>query len=236
MSKTRRESQHAAIRAEIKKYARLSMQQEGAAGLSIRGIGRQMELTAPAFYHYYPNRDALLTDLITDAFNALADTLEQVRTQSAAQPPAAQLLQVLLAYRAWAMAHPVDFGLIYGTPVPGYDAPQDVTVPAATRTFIIIASLIAMAIAAPGVSPQPEYSRIPEKMELSMENLSGQMAAFGIHLPRLALYLTTVGWPRIHGIIILELFNHIQPVVGDVDIFYRIQVEDMLRAMGLKEF
>jgi AcrR family transcriptional regulator len=236
MSKTRQEEQHAAVREEIKKFARLIMEKEGTANVSIRGIGRQMKLTAPALYHYYPNRDALVTDLIFDAYNALADALEHARDLSSNLPLAEQLLNVLMAYRAWALQHPVDFELIYGNPIPGYGAPQEVTGPAANRTFIIIAGLVTRAMESSDFTPRPEYSRIPEEMGDSIRKLAGEMAAGGVALPELALYLTAVGWPRIHGIIMLELFNHIQPVIGGVDNFYRVQVEDMIRAMGLKEY
>lgn len=51
-------------------------------------------------------------------------------------------------------------------------------------------------------------------------------------IPPLPLYLTIVGWSRIHGIIMLELFNHLQPVVGDVSAFYRAEVENLLKALG----
>jgi hypothetical protein len=86
-------------------------------------------------------------------------------------------------------------------------------VKAATRNFLIVAELIAQAIGTP--LHRPEYSSVPEEMRLAMQELGRQLAETGVHLPQLALYLTTVGWPRIHGILMLELFNHIQPVVGD---------------------
>jgi AcrR family transcriptional regulator len=233
MSKVRREEQHAAIRAEIKNAARRLMEKEGTAGISIRAIGREMDMTAPALYHYYPSRDALITDLILDAFGALADRLEQTRQNSLDLRPVEQLREVLLVYRQWAMAYPVDFQLIYGNPIPSYQAPEESTGPAATRSFIIIAGLIAQVMQAPGFSPQPEYSRIPAELEPYFQELNRQVQEMGAHLPLLALYLTTVGWPLIHGIIMLELFNHLQPVVGDVDAFYRSEVENLLHRMGM---
>lgn len=233
MSKARREEHHASIRAEIKAAARHLMQLEGTAGISIRGIGRQMEITAPALYHYYASRDTLLTDLIVDAFNALADALEKAQDDSAGLPPAGQLMSVLLAYRTWALAHPIDFQLIYGNPIPGYEAPDETTVPATTRSFLVIGELIASALETTSRTPRPEYTRIPEELEGFIQAMCDQLVESGAHLAPLACYLTAVGWPRIHGVIMLELFNHIQPVVGDVNTFYRIQIEDMLRAMGL---
>lgn len=234
MSKIRSEAQRAATREEIKITARRIMGREGTANISIRGIGREMQITAPALYHYYPSRDALITDLVLDAFTALADALEWARDNSVDQSPGSQLLTVLLAYREWALAHPIDFQLIYGNPIPGYQAPAEMTVPAATRSFIIIAGLIARVIQDIPFSPRPEYSLVPVRLVSNFEDLASQIGGSGDRLPELALYLTTVGWPRIHGIIMLELFHHIQPVAGDMDAFYQIQVEDMLRSMGLQ--
>jgi AcrR family transcriptional regulator len=239
MSKVRREEQHTAIRAEFKSAAHRLMEKEGTAGISIRAIGREMDMSAPAIYHYYPNQEALITDLILDAFGALADRLEQTRQNCAELPAVEQLRKVLLAYREWALAYPIDFQLIYGNPIPGYTAPEESTEPAATRSFIIIAGLIAQVIETPGFSPQLEYSRIPVQLEPHFQELGRQLAQMGFDtapaLPELALYLTSVGWPVIHGIIMLELFNHLQPVVGDVDAFYYGEVENLLRRLGMKE-
>jgi len=233
MSRARREEQHASIREEIKGAARRLMEQEGTAGISIRGIGRAMDLTAPALYHYYANRDALITDLIVDAFNALAEELERTRDDARGLAVQAQLMQVLLAYREWARKYPIDFQLIYGNPIPGYQAPEEITVPPANRGFLLIAGLISRCLESGSASPRPEYAAVPPKIEPVMDEMARQFSGPEQRFLPLALYLTTVGWPRIHGIIMLELFNHIQPVVGDVDLFYRIQLEDMARSMGL---
>ncbi|MDR3573255.1 MAG: TetR/AcrR family transcriptional regulator [Anaerolineaceae bacterium] len=235
MSKIRREEQHAAIRAEIKGAARRLMEKEGTAGISIRAIGREMDMTAPALYHYYPSRDALITDLILDAFGALADQLGKTRQDCYKLTAVKQLRHVLLAYRGWALACPIDFQLIYGNPIPGYQAPEERTVPAATRSFIVIASLIAQVMETPDFSPQPEYSRVPPELVPHFERLSRQLHEMGVDLPQMALYTTTVGWPLIHGIIMLELFHHLQPVVGDVDALYRSEIENLLRRMGMLE-
>lgn len=233
MSRTRKEGQHAAIRAEIKAAARRLMEQEGTAGVSIRAIGRELDLTAPALYHYYLNRDALITDLILDAFNALADALEGARDTASAHSCQEQLIAVLLAYRDWALAHPVDFQLIYGNPIPGYQAPEEITVPAATRSFVILSALITRCLESGRLNPRPEYAAVPPEMSEIMQAQADQLSGPDLRLLPLALYLTAVGWPRIHGIIMLELFNHLQPVVGDSDRFYRIQIEDLLRSMGI---
>lgn len=229
MARTRRERQYAATLDEIKATARQVMLREGSAGLSLREIARTMGMTAPALYHYFPNRDALVTALIVDAFNALADALEQARVGTPG-PAAAQLLAAMHAYRAWALAHPADFGLIYGNPIPGYEAPRDATVPAAARSLRVFVTMIGAALASGELQPAPAYQSVPPGLAAHLAELPLVGAAAG---DLRALYLATLAWPRIHGSIMLELFNHLQPVVGDTAAFYQIQAEDLLRGFGL---
>jgi AcrR family transcriptional regulator len=95
----------------IKQAARAQMVQHGTAGISLRGIARELDITAPAIYNYYPRLDDLITALIVDAFIALADASRPPRTPSS---PAAgwPILASCLAYREWAIAHRWTFQLI----------------------------------------------------------------------------------------------------------------------------
>jgi AcrR family transcriptional regulator len=230
MNETRRQKQRAAVNEEIKEVARRLMVEQGTAGVSLRAIARQMDMSAPALYHYFANREALITALIVDAFNALADHVEQAREAAGSRPLGERLMAVLLAYRQWALANPVDFELIYGNPIPGYDAPQEVTAPAAARGLAALAELIAEVGQGRGPAAE-EYQVIPPELEPFFQALQKRE---GYDAPLLALYLAAVAWSRVHGILMLELVNQLQPLVGDGELFYRSQVEAMLRGMGLK--
>jgi hypothetical protein len=74
-----------------------------------------------------------------------------------------------------------------------------------------------------------EYSSIPPEVQAALEEM---ITHEGYEIPPLPLYFTIVGWSRIHGIIMLELFNHLQPVVGGVSAFYRAEVENLLKTLG----
>ena len=104
----------------IKAVARQQMAEHGTAGLSLRGIAREMGITAPAIYNYFPRLDDLITALIVDAFTALADAIEAAESAVQSEACGPKILASCLAYREWAIAHPVDFQLIYGNPIPGY--------------------------------------------------------------------------------------------------------------------
>lgn len=230
MARKRNEQLNEAMALEIKTVARRLMAEEGTNGLSIRGIAKVLEISPPAIYHYFASLDDLITALIVDGFNALADALEAARAQSAAPTPGGQLFDVLLAYRQWAIEHPVDFQLIYGNPIPGYIAPREVTVPAVVRTFVVIIGLIEQALQA-GELSLPSHIIIPPALETHYQSL---IERDNYPVSIIAFHIAMMGWIRIHGVIMLELFNHIQPTVGDVAVFYETQIRHLLREFGLK--
>jgi AcrR family transcriptional regulator len=231
MPRKRQEQQHETNRNEILEIARRHMAEGGAAALSMRSIAAEMDMTAPALYRYFTNRDAIITELILAAYNALADAMEAGRDNQPADDYYGQITAVLTAYRSWARAHPVDFALIYGNPIPGYHAPAELTIAAARRGFEIVASIIGDAMAAEQFAPSPDYQAIPPETAAYLTEL---IQHEGYSIPLLALYLTVVGWARIHGILMLELFEHIQPVIGDVGAFYQHEVHNTLIQLGFK--
>ncbi len=207
------------------------MAQHGTAGLSVRAIARELEMLPSGIYHYYPSLDDLITALIVDNFNALADALAAARDNAAHQTVAEQLTAVLLAYRQWAVEHPVDFQLIYGNPIPGYAAPREVTVPPVIRGFTVIVGLIEHLLQTGEAVPLPPYDTLPPAVAVHIQAL---IERDGYPVSSLALYLGMVGWGQLHGVIMLELFQHLQPVVGDVDAHYRAQVDNLLAMMGIQ--
>ncbi|MFF5080300.1 TetR/AcrR family transcriptional regulator [Actinoplanes sp. NPDC000266] len=123
---------------EIKAVAKRHLVTDGA-NLSLRAVARDMGMASSAVYRYFASRDELLTALIIDAYNAVGDAAER-----AAAAPAGDLdrfLGATHAVRDWALANPHEWALIYGSPVPGYEAPQD-TVGPATRVILLIAGIV----------------------------------------------------------------------------------------------
>src|SRR5262245_25193306 len=103
MPTTRQANRRSATRQEILDTARAQIAAAGAAALSLRAIARQMQLTAPALYRYFADRDALVTALIVDAFHSLADSLAAARDAETQAGMGKRLLEIALAYRAWAL-------------------------------------------------------------------------------------------------------------------------------------
>ena len=232
MAEKRREKLRLATQTEIKDIARKLMAEHGTAGLGLRAIAREMDVTAPAIYRYFPSLDDLITELIIENFTALAAAMAEGEASAPKTDYAGRLMGMLMAYRRWALDHPIDFQLIYGNPIPGYVAPAERTMPAARRGFDVVVEILAGALAAGAIIPPPEYEALPETISAQ---LAGVNAHEGYDVPVVVLYLATVGWTRIHGIVMLELFDDIQPVLGDTEAFYRFEMHMLLKQLGYQE-
>jgi AcrR family transcriptional regulator len=215
---------------QIKREARKQMAQYGTAGIALRGIARELGITAPAIYNYYPRLDDLITALIVDAFNDLADAIQSAEEAEAAPGCGPKIIASCMAYREWAVTHPVDFQLIYGNPIPGYHAPAEITVPLARRPFDGLFRLFLEAYQTGELVVPAEYAPVPATITAHVGAWPPQA---GYTFPDALLCLLMRGWARIHGMVMLELFGHIGPVVGDTSAFYRYEMEALMRRLGL---
>jgi AcrR family transcriptional regulator len=231
MMKSLVEERHENAREEIKQVARKQMAEKGTASVGLRAIARELGLTAPAIYRYFPSLDDLILALIVDGFNDLADALEIADTTQPRDDYYNRLMTVLLAYRTWALAHPTDFQLIYGNPIPGFHAPPEITVPAVQRGFVVVITILVEALQAGKAHPSPEYLNVPPTVERTFLDI---IEKDGYPITPQMLYLGITCWTRIHGMIMLELFHHLGPTVGDTDAFYCAEIERTVKAMGLQ--
>jgi AcrR family transcriptional regulator len=215
----------------IKAIARQQMIAHGTAGISLRGIARDMGITAPAIYNYYPRLDDLITALLVDAFNGLADSIDSAITSAGTHRE--QLLQGSNAYRSWANANKADFQLIYGNPIPNYEAPREVTVPLATRPLVSFYRVMMEAYQANRLNIPPEYASVPKSIEDYVSDFLYPQYPQTMEMPMSLYYLMTVLWTRIHGTVMLEIFGHLEPSLGDVDIFFEQEIGIFLNRLGL---
>jgi AcrR family transcriptional regulator len=125
---------------EIKTIARQHLASEGA-NLSLRAVARDLGVVSSALYRYFASRDDLLTALILDAYNALGTAVEAADAAVDPDDLTGRWLAVCHAVRDWALATPHEYALIYGSPVPGYRAPED-TVAAATRSVAVLGGIL----------------------------------------------------------------------------------------------
>jgi hypothetical protein len=145
--------------------------------------------------------------------------------------PADRIEAMALAYREWAVAHPVDFQLIYGNPIPGYVAPAEITAPLALSAFLGMFRWYMSAYSAGQLRVPAEYAQPPKQIETILAQLRQDS---GEPVPAEIVALLASSWARIHGLIMLELFEHLQPLVGDPAEFYAYEVRALLQRLGLR--
>jgi hypothetical protein len=172
--------------------------------------------------------------LIVDAFNALSDVMEQAPRGIPVEQYGQRLLAVMLAYRDWALAHPTDFQLIYGNPIPGYRAPENVTTPAAQRGFAVILTILQEAHTAGLLQNLPGYQNLPAGLTIALPPAARDGGSGLVFLPEI-IHLGVAGWYRIHGLILLELFHHTTPLFSDTGLLYRYESIQFLKDAGLFE-
>ncbi|GAA4833742.1 TetR/AcrR family transcriptional regulator [Kitasatospora terrestris] len=203
-AKTPRERYRAQVRDEIKQHAWEQIATAGASALSLNAIAKRMGLSGPALYRYYANRDELITELVRDAYRSLADTFR------AHGDAGADLAALARALRAWALDDPQRYLLVYGTPVPGYQAPEDTT-----RIAGEIMAVLLDACAGLPLTPT-EFD----------EHLDDHRAWAGDHpAPSSVLRRAVTFWTRLHGVLSLELAGHFAGMGFDPARLYAAEVD-----------
>ncbi|MBA3338271.1 MAG: TetR/AcrR family transcriptional regulator, partial [Geodermatophilaceae bacterium] len=136
--RTARQRARTELTGEITRSARAQLAEHGAAGLSLRAVARELGMVSSALYRYFPSRDELLTALILEAYGSLADAGAAAQARVSRTDYRRRWLVTCRAVRRWAIAHPHEYALIYGSPVPGYMAPQETIEPAARVMLLFV--------------------------------------------------------------------------------------------------
>jgi AcrR family transcriptional regulator len=231
MKSERRKRLHDATREEIKEVAWQQIAKDGAAALSLRSIAKQLDLTSPALYHYYPNRDALVNDLVEDAFHLLASSVEQARDSLPPEDHAKRFLAIGAAYSDWAHAYPQRYVLIFGAPIPNYQPSMDSIQPAANRALGVLVNVIGEAWRAGKIHLPPYYQELTPLLRTQLEESKRKA---GLDYPVQVLYLALIAWCRIHGIVSLELRQQFPPMADAAEIF-QLEAIAFLKQIGIGE-
>ena len=202
---------------EILTVARRHLAEQGAAALSLRAVARDVGMVSSAIYRYYASRDELLTALIVEAFDAVGEAAEQADAARPRDDLVGRWLAVARAVRRWAIANPQQYALVYGSPVPGYAAPQDTVDPAARVSLVLLGILVDGAAA--GVL---EDERIETSRAVRADLARLRAVAPGV--PDGVLVRGLAAWTGLFGHISYELFGHLHGVIDDYDGFFDLQM------------
>jgi len=228
-SPTRRERLRTATVAEIKDLARRLLVTGGPTAISLRAIAREMGMTAPAIYRYFPSLDALVVELTEDLYDELRESIEAARDgcpadgSAAEASPLAQLAEMARAFRRWSIAHPAEFGLMFGNPVPGVATFEDgcVTPDHAGARFgaPFLAGFARVWQRAP--FPTPPAALIEARLG---PHLAPYTAQHGTDLPVQVIYAYLSAWTRLYGLVAMEVFGHLQWAVTEVEPLFEVEL------------
>jgi AcrR family transcriptional regulator len=218
----------AEMTSEIKDVARRHLASDGA-NLSLRAVARDMGMVSSALYRYFASRDDLLTALILDAYNALGETVEAA---DAAVTDRGRLRERWLssarAVRGWALANPAEYALLYGSPVPGYAAPQD-TVAAAARTPAVLVRILSDGFASGALAAGQVGGRMTPAVRADLARTAEGIAP---GLPEDLLMVGTTTWVHLFGVVSFELFGQFNNVIDARAEYFDEQMELMADLVG----
>lgn len=217
----KRERNRAEVMAQIMAAGRRELAEHGADGLSLRAVAREIGMVSSAVYRYVASRDELLTLLIIESYNAVGLAAE--RAVDSGGTAAERFVAVARAILEWSRAHPHEFALLHGSPVPGYRAPEDTVIPG-TRVPTAMLGLLIEEYAEGRVPPPPPELDPPVSAELSGQ-LDVVRGFFGVEIPDGVLLRGMSAWTQVYGLIGFELFGQFKNTFEPADDFLDYQFQ-----------
>jgi AcrR family transcriptional regulator len=211
---------------DIKAAAKQRLADEGP-NLSLRAVARDIGVVSSAVYRYFASRDELLTALIIDAYDDMGEAVERAESAAPRRDVGARWMALGRALRSWALEHPHEYALLYGSPVPGYAAPQD-TVGPASRPVLVLASIL-RDHARRGTAQAAD--RLPRAVRTDLERI---IALPGFEdIPPAVLARGMTAWAQVFGSVSFELFGRLTGGITDYEAYFEHQLKSMAAFVGL---
>ncbi len=231
---TARERAREELTREIKDEARRQLATHGAEGLSLRAVARELGMVSSALYRYYPSRDELLTALILDAYNAVAEQVEQAVAKRRTGDFIGRWRAACNAVREWGLANPQEYALIYGSPVVGYRAPRDTAAPAA-RVPVVLLRIVQDSHQAGKLAATPDEPALSRaatrQVDLIVEAVEDPDLG---PVPRANLAAVMIAWTQLYGMVSFELFGHLEGVIDDKQVMFVHATNQLAHLVGLR--
>lgn len=219
---TRRERLRTETTADIKAAAWIELQASGLQDLSLRSVARRLGMAPSALYRYFENRDVLVTAMLIDAYSAFGAVLEKCYERAKATPRARAhgvYLEVAKEYRRWALDHPVEYKLIYGTTIPGYTGTEQTT-QASMRATDVLLSIMSDLLAEDGLDTKAWKANLTPDLRRRFRGWTEKMPT---PLPAESLLAALSCYATLHGAINVEMYSHLPPMLeGSEDLFVAI--------------
>jgi AcrR family transcriptional regulator len=181
-----------------------------------------------ALYRYFASRDELLTALIVDAYDAVGAAAERAEAAVDRTDLLGRWLTTCRAVRGWALENPHEYALIYGSPVPGYRAPQDTIAPA-SRLPQLLGGIFRDGFGA-GKLPAELGEPVPESIRSELVPVVEQISP---GTPPDVMARGMAAWIELFGTVSFELFGQFNNVIEDRTAFFEYQMRSMARLIGL---
>jgi len=208
----------------IKETAWKQIAEFGAPALSLRAIARELKISAPAIYNYFPDRDALVTALVIDAFTSFGDSQLEARDSLPEEDLIGRFRAIGMAYRNWAHTHPQRYQLLFGTPIPGYETPIEEIFPSSARSIMALFSVVE-AFRTAGKMNITSFPEVQEEYKHHFDQWRSQIG----ELHPDSHFVAMVIWARVHGIVSLEIQGNLPPFGKNGDELYLFEIESIAK-------
>ena len=192
---------------DIVRIGRTHLATDGAAALSLRAVARDLGVVSSAVYRYVGSRDELLTLLVVDGYDELGDAVDQALAKVARSDHAGRMVAIGRTVRAWALREPATYALLFGSPVPGYEAPAERTTEPGTRVIRRLVEVWEDAWVA-GVITVPVETVRPRRLGRDLARIRRE---FGISAPEALVARGMLAWASLFGCVSFEVFGQYGP-------------------------
>jgi AcrR family transcriptional regulator len=206
--RTPRERARAQTIADIVRLGREHLATHGAAALSLRAVARDLGVVSSAVYRYVASRDELLTLLLVDAYNELGDAVDAAVSSKPEGDFAGRFQALGLAVREWALREPARYGLLFGSPVPGYQAPAGQTTTPGTRVVYRLVGILDAAYRAGELTVPARAAVVPPALAADFDAIR---AGLGLAVPDGLIANGVLVWTSLFGAVSFEVFGQYGP-------------------------
>ena len=215
---------------DIVRIGRAHLATDGAAALSLRAVARDLGLVSSAVYRYVASRDELLTLLVVDGYDELGDAVDAALGKVDPADHAGRTVAIGRAVRAWALAEPATYALLFGSPVPGYEAPAEQTTGPGVRVIARLVEVWQDAWDA-GVVSLDEGAVTPRRLSRDLARIRRQM---GLTVPDQLLTRAMFAWAALFGCVTWEVFGQYgRDTFSEPGDLFEHHLQALVEAVGL---